>query len=172
MDFMEVIKGRRSIRKFKDKTLDKSLINDLINAAQFAPSAGNLQARDFIIVMDKKTKQLLAQAAFGQSFIEQAPVVIVVVASIDRSSRVYRSRGELYAVQDASCGIENLLLAAHSMGLGACWVGAFDDNMVCKLLGIPDKSLPAAIIPVGYPAEEPAMPPRVPLEKLVHWEKW
>ncbi len=172
MECMEVIQGRRSVRKFKDRAVGKEIIEELIKAAQMAPSAGNLQARDFIIVTNKTTKQKLTKAALGQSFIEQAPVVIVVIANIERSSRIYRSRGELYAIQDASAGIENMLLAAYSMGLGTCWIGAFDENAVSELLGIPDKTLPVAIIPVGYPDEQPAMPPRIAMERLVHWETW
>lgn len=169
---MEIIKGRRSIRKFKDGAVEKEKIEEVINAAQMAPSAGNLQARDFVIVTNKITKRQLTKAALGQSFIEQAPVVIVVVASIDRSSRIYRSRGELYAILDAAAGIENMLLAAHMIGLGACWVGAFDENTVGELLGIPDKALPVAIIPVGYPDEQPVMPPRIAMDRLVHYETW
>jgi len=172
MECMEVIKQRRSIRKFKGQAVGKEMIEDLLNAARMAPSAGNLQARDFIIVSNQITKQKLTQAAMGQSFIEQAPVVVIAVANIERSSRIYRSRGELYAIQDAAAGIENMLLAAHSMGLGACWVGAFDADGVSKLLGIPDKTLPVAIIPVGYPDEQPSVPPRIAMEKLAHWEKW
>jgi len=170
MECIESIKGRRSIRKFKDQPVEKELVEKLLDAAQMAPSAGNLQARDFIIISDKTTKQKLSKAAMGQSFIEQAPVAIVVIANIERSSRIYRSRGELYAIQDASAGIENLLLAAHSMGLGTCWVGAFDETQVSSLLGIPHRTKPVAIIPVGYPAEQPSAPPR--MDRLVHWEKW
>ena len=170
MECIESIKGRRSIRKFKDQPVEKELVEKLLDAAQMAPSAGNLQARDFIIISDKTTKQKLSKAAMGQSFIEQAPIAIVVIANIERSSRIYRSRGELYAIQDASAGIENLLLAAHSMGLGTCWVGAFDETQVSALLGIPHRTKPVAIIPVGYPAEQPSAPPR--MDRLVHWEKW
>jgi len=169
---MEAIKGRRSIRKFKDSAVGKEIIEKLLDAAQMAPSAGNLQARDFIVVSNKMTKQKLKDAALGQSFIEQAPVVIVVVANIERSSRIYRSRGELYAIQDATAGVENLLIAAHSLGLATCWVGAFDENAVSEVLGIPHRTIPVAIIPVGYSDEKPAAPPRMGLDKVVHWETW
>lgn len=172
MECVEAIKGRRSVRKFKDSTVEKEIIEKLLNAAQMAPSAGNLQARDFIVVSNKMTKQKLKEAALGQSFIEQAPVVIVAVANIERSSRIYRSRGELYAIQDATAGVENLLLAAHSLGLAACWVGAFDENAVREVLGIPHRTRPVAIIPVGYADEKPAAPPRMGLDKVVHWETW
>jgi len=169
---MEAIKERRSVRKFKDLTVGKEMIEELLKAAQMAPSAGNLQARDFVVVLNKTTKQKLKNAALGQSFIEQAPVVIIAVANIERSSRVYKSRGELYAIQDATAGIENILLAAYSMGLATCWVGAFDENAVSEILGIPKKTRPIAIIPVGYADETPAAPPRIDMDKVVHREAW
>jgi nitroreductase len=172
MECMEAIKRRRSIRKFKDTAIGKELVEELLNAAQMAPSAGNLQARDFVVISNKITKQKLKQAALGQTFIEQAPLVIVAVANIERSSRIYRSRGELYAVQDATAGIMNLLLAACSGGLAACWVGAFDDNAVSEVLGLPHKTRPVAIIPIGYADEEPTAPLRMGLDKVVHWETW
>lgn len=172
MECMEAIKERRSVRKFKDRSVGKELIEELLSAAQMAPSAGNLQARDFIVVYNKVTKQKLTNAALGQSFIEQAPVVIIAVANIERSSRVYKSRGELYAIQDATAGIENLLLAAYSMGLATCWVGAFDEFSVSEVLCIPRTAKPVAIIPVGYPDETPAAPPRIDADRVVHRETW
>ncbi len=172
MECLEAIKGRRSVRKFKDAPVDKEIIKELLDAAQMAPSAGNLQARDFIVVTNKTTKQKLAKAALDQTFIEKAPYIIVSVANIERSSRIYKFRGEFYAIQDATAGIMNLLLAAYSKGLGTCWVGAFDDNAVSEILGLPYKVRPIAIIPVGYSEEEPAAPRRFGLEKIVHWDTW
>ncbi len=172
MECIETIKGRRSVRRFKAKPVGKEMIEELLDAARMAPSAGNLQARDFIVISNKITKQKLKEAALGQSFIEQAPIVIVAVANIERSSRVYKTRGELYAIQDATASVENILLSACSMGLAACWVGAFDENAVSELLSIPHKTKPIAIIPVGYADEEPVAPPRMGLDKVVHWETW
>lgn len=172
MECLDAIKGRRSIRRFKDTPVGKETIEELLSAAQMAPSAGNLQARDFVVVTNKITKQKLAKAALDQSFIDQAPAAIVAVANIERSARIYRSRGELYAVQDATAAIMNLLLAAHSKGLATCWVGAFDEYAVGELLGLPHRAMPVAIIPVGYSDEKPAATPRMGLEKVVHWETW
>ena len=172
MECIEAIKGRRSIRKFKDDAIGEEIINELLEAAQMAPSAGNLQARDFVVVLNRVLKQKLRGAALNQSLIEEAPVVIVVVANIGRSARVYKSRGELYAIQDATAAVMNLLLAAHSKGLGTCWVGAFEEYMVTDLLGLPDKTKPVAIIPIGYPDEKPAAPLRMGLDKAVHRESW
>ncbi|MCZ7385560.1 MAG: nitroreductase family protein [Candidatus Methanoperedens sp.] len=172
MECIETIKGRRSVRRFKAQPVGKEMIEELLDAARMAPSAGNLQARDFIVISNKITKQKLKEAALGQSFIEQAPIVIVAVANIERSSRVYKTRGELYAIQDATASVENILLSACSLGLAACWVGAFDENAVIELLGIPNKTKPIAIIPVGYADEEPVAPPRMGMDKVVHWETW
>ncbi len=172
MECIETIKGRRSVRRFKAQPVGKEMIEELLDAARMAPSAGNLQARDFIVISNKITKQKLKEAALGQSFIEQAPIVIVAVANIERSSRVYKTRGELYAIQDATASVENILLSACSLGLAACWVGAFDENAVSELLGIPNKTKPIAIIPVGYADEEPVAPPKMGLDKVVHWETW
>jgi nitroreductase len=172
MECIEAIKGRRSIRKFKSDAVGEEIINELLEAAQMAPSAGNLQARDFVVVLNRVLKQKLRGAALNQSLIEEAPVVIVVVANIGRSARVYKSRGELYAIQDATAAVMNLLLAAHSKGLGTCWVGAFEEYMVTDLLGLPDKTKPVAIIPIGYPDEKPAAPLRMGLDKAVHRESW
>lgn len=133
VDCMEAIKERRSIRRFKETPLGTDLIDELLSIAQMAPSAGNLQSRDFVVVTDKTLKQKLAAAALDQSFIEQAPVVIVFVANIERASRKYGSRGELYAIQDATASVMILLIAAQSMGIGSCWVGAFDDFTVMEL---------------------------------------
>ena len=172
MECLEAIKGRRSIRKFKDRGIGKEIIEELLDAARMAPSAGNIQARDFIVVTNKITKQKLTKAAFGQAFIEQAPVDIVFVANIERSSRIYKSRGELYAIQDATASVMNLLLAVHDKGLAGCWVGAFDENAVGEILGLPHKTRPVAIIPVGYADEEPGAQTRMELDKVVHWETW
>ncbi|MCX9012699.1 MAG: nitroreductase family protein [Candidatus Methanoperedens sp.] len=172
MECMEAIRGRRSVRRFKDTPVEKEMIEELLGAAQMAPSAGNLQARDFVVVTNKVTKQKLARAALDQSFIDRAPAAIVAVANTERSSRIYRQRGELYAVQDATAGVMNLLLAAYSMGLATCWVGAFDEYAVSELLGLPQRTTPVAIIPVGYPDEKPSAPSRTGLDKVVHWERW
>jgi nitroreductase len=172
MECLEAIEGRRSIRKFKDSSIGKEVIMELLKAAQMAPSGGNLQARDFIVVSEKRIKEQLTKAALEQSFFEQAPIVIVVVANIERSSLKYGSRGELYAIQDATASVMNLLLAAYSRGLATCWVGAFEENAVCILLGLPHKIKPIAIIPIGYSDEKPNAPRRMELDRVVHWETW
>ena len=166
------IRTRRSIRKFKDTPLEKEKIVQILSLAQMAPSAGNLQSRDFIIVRDRIIKHKLAIAALDQTFIEQAPVVIVAVANIERSSRRYSSRGELYGIQDATASVMTILIAAQSMGISSCWVGAFDEIEVSELLALPYGTKPVAIVPLGIADEAPSPPPRMDPFKNIHLETW
>lgn len=173
MDVFEAIQGRRSVRKYQTKEISEELITKILSAAIMAPSAGNRQAWEFIIARDLKTKKALAQAAYDQVFIANAPVVIIVCANQRRSAQRYGSRGvELYCIQDSAAAIQNLLLMAYSLGLGTCWVGAFNESMVSKLLEIPDGIRPVALIPVGYTAQVSHPPPRLPLEKVIHQNQY
>jgi len=172
MEFEEVIKKRRSIRSFKGEVKDEDLMH-ILRLAQYAPSAGNLQAYEFIIVRDEKTKKELAKAAFGQNFISEGDVVIVSCANKRRSSLRYGKRGEeLYSIQDATLATFIILLSAYERGYGTCWVGAFNENKVSKILNLPSYLRPIAIVPIGIPNESPEMPPRFPLEKIIHFEKF
>jgi nitroreductase len=173
MDVLEAIKGRRSIRAFKNQDVPAEIVEKLIDAARWAPSAGNIQPWEFIIVRKPEIKRRLAEAALGQSFIEEAPVVIVVCADENCSSQGYGVRGKtLYCIQDTAAAIQNIHLAAYSLGLGTCWVGAFREEGARKILGIPQGVKPVAIVPVGYPAEAPPPPNRKPLNKIVHYGKF
>lgn len=172
VDCLETIVKRRSVRQFSDEDLSDEMIERLLDAANWAPFAGNLQARDFILVTNRFVKHKLSEAALSQMFIAGAPVVFVVCANIPRSARVYRGRGEFYAICDACAAVENLLLAAEALGLGACWIGAFDEEEVSRLLQIPSDVCPVALVPVGHPLESPSAPERLPLERVVHLESW
>ncbi|MEM2676833.1 MAG: nitroreductase family protein [Candidatus Bathyarchaeia archaeon] len=173
MDVFEAIMGRRSIRAYREMEVSQEIVEKLIDAARWAPSAGNIQPWEFIVVRNSETKRRLAEAALGQSFIEEAPVVIVVCADEERSARGYGTRGRaLYCIQDTAAAIQNIHLAAYALGLGTCWVGAFREDEVRKILDIPVGVRPVAIIPVGYPAESPAPRSRRPLKQLIHYEKF
>jgi len=170
MDVFECIKNRRSIRRFSPDEIEEEKLDKILDAARWAPSAGNLQARDIIVVRNPEIKKKLMMAALGQDFILEAPVVLVVCANKSKSAFRYGIRGEkLYCIQDATASIQNILLAAHALGLGSCWVGAFDTEIVKRILEIPGDVEPIAIIPIGYPGESPSPPPR----KLdIHEDKW
>ena len=173
MDVLEAIKGRRSIRAFKSQAVSTEMVERLIDAARWAPSAGNIQPWEFIIVRNPEIKRNLAKAALNQSFIEEAPVVIVVCADEIRSSQGYGFRGKtLYCIQDTAAATQNIHLAAYSLGLGTCWVGAFNEEEARKILEIPQGVRPVAIIPVGYPAEKPPARNRRPLNQIIHYEKF
>jgi nitroreductase len=173
MDVFETIKGRRSIRAYRDIEVPQEIVEKLIEAARWAPSAGNIQPWEFIIVRNPETKRRLAEAALGQSFIEEAPVVIVVCADEERSARGYGTRGRtLYCIQDTAAAIQNIHLAAYALGLGTCWVGAFKEDEARKILNIPGGVRPVAIIPVGYPAESPSPRSRRPLKEIIHYERF
>lgn len=171
MDIFEVFKARRSIRSFTPEDVGNEQIEKILDAARWAPSAGNVQPWEFIIVRRRDIKREIARAALNQTFIEEAPVVIVVCADELRSGRVYGSRGiNLYCIQDTAAAIENMLLAACALGLGACWVGAFNDEEVRRILKIPKGVRPVAIIPIGHPAERPSPPRRRTLKEIIHYE--
>ena len=164
---------RRSVRAYAEGELSREDIEKLIEAAILAPSAGNLQPWEFIAVTDPETKMRLVDAALGQSFIAQASVVIVVCAVPSRSASRYGRRGaELYCLQDTAAAVENILLTAAANGLGACWVGAFDEERVAEVIGVPEGVRPVALIPIGPPAETPPRRPRRSLKEVLHWERW
>jgi len=173
MELREAIFQRQSIRAFKDREIPEEKLIKILQDANQAPSAGNLQARDFIIVREEKTKAQLAQAALGQSFLAQAPVVIAVCANPLRSAQKYGARGaNLYSLIDAALAIENLMLSCIEEGIGSCYIGAFHEKRVCELLKLPKNILPIALIPIGYPAESPQRTERMPLDQIVHRERW
>ena len=153
MNISGVIEDRRSVRRFRSIDVENEKISEIVKAAKWAPSAGNLQARDLILIKEPKTREQLAKAAFSQMFILEAPLVFIVCANSKKSSQVYGSQGELYSIQDATASIQNMLLALHSLGLGCCWIGAFDSGRVREILNIPAKIMPIALITVVYPGE-------------------
>lgn len=172
MEILEIIKKRRSIRKFLSKPIPKKVINELAEALIWAPSAGNLQSRRFYFVFNQKIKEELAEASRDQwSFIAKAPLVIVGCLNFNASER-YGERGkELFAICDVSLSIQNLMLLAYSEGLGSVWVGAFDEEKVTEILKLQKNLRPIAIIPVGYPAEKPYAPPRLSKDELINFIK-
>jgi len=171
LDLFEAIKNRRSIRAYTRENVTEEEVEKLIDAARWAPSAGNIQPWKFVIVRDVRIKQKLAIAALNQTFIEEAPVVIVVCADEAQSSWGYGSRGvALYCIQDTAAAIQNILLAAHALGLGACWIGAFQEGLVKKAVNAPLNIRPVAIIPIGHAAEKPRAPSRRFLREIVHRE--
>jgi nitroreductase len=172
MDLIESFEKRRSVRGYTDEPVPDEVVNEILRVANLAPSAGNLQARDFVVIKNEGTKRGLAAAAHNQMYIAEAPVVIVCCANLDRIIE-YGPRGrDLFCLQDVAASIENMLLYIAARGYGACWVGTFDERRVAESLGLPDHARPVAILPVGRPKKEANKSPRVGIEELVHSEKW
>jgi len=171
MSVLETIKERRSIRKFQAKEIPEEIIDKLVEALIWAPSAGNLQSRKFYFVFDKKIKKDLVQTALDQSFIAEAPLVIVGCTNDEIEWR-YGERGKkLYSICDVAMAIQNMMLLAQDLGLGSCPVGAFDEDKASEILNISRNLHPILIVPIGYPAERPGAPPRVSKEEAVEFLK-
>jgi len=172
MDVTECIETRTSIRAFKSDPVEESVVVDAIRMANLAPSAGNLQARDFVVVRNVATKKALMEAALKQDFVHSAPVVIVCCVNLERIEH-YGERGRtLYCIQDSAAAIENMMLFLTSKGLGSVWVGSFEEGRVRDVLGLPKSIRPVALVPVGYPAERSTRRRRLPMDSMIHWEKW
>ncbi len=154
MDVFEAIKTRRSIRKFRPLPVQVDKVVKAIYAATYAPSAGNLQPWRFIIIDDPSIHESLYELCYNQDWIKLAPIVVAVVADVQRCSNQYGKKGRDYAIQSVSAAIQNLLLALHAQGLGAVWVGAFKEE-VNELLGVPNGMEVIAFISVGVPDEKP-----------------
>ena len=170
MEFFDVVKERQSIRAFKKKDIEEEKIRKILKAANSAPSAGNRQAYEIVLVRDQKRKEALVKAVHGQDFIAEAPVVLIFCINPQISS-IYGKRGaELYYCQDATIAASYTQLAATSLGLGSVWIGAYDEEKVCEIINAPKEMRPIAIIPIGYPDEKPPRTPRRKLEDIVHKE--
>jgi nitroreductase len=170
MDFWQVIKERKSIRAFEpDVDVSAETVEQLLAAATQAPSAGNRQPWHFYVVRDESTREALSAAAYGQRFVAQAPVVIVVCADAEESAKRYAQRGrDLYCLQDTAAATQQILLAAVALDLGCCWVGAFDEKCAAEALNVPQRHRPVAILPIGKPAGDPGRrTPRKPLKEVV-----
>ena len=165
---MRVILGRRSCRAFQPDEIPQAHIDLLIEALRWAPSAGNRQPWHFYLVKNAELKQKLVDAAYGQAFLAQAPLVFMICAMPEQSAARYRERGRsLYVYQDTAIASENLMLAATALGYGSCWMGAFDESRVSQVLALPPGQRPVAIIPVGKPAENPEPPPRLDRKEVI-----
>jgi nitroreductase len=146
-----LFKKRRSVRAYRPDPIEKEKIEEILAAAHSAPSAGNLKARKIIVVEEEGQKRKLAEASFGQSFVAEAPLVLVFAALPEISAEKYGQRGKnLYALQDATIAASFAWLQAVDLELSACWVGAFDENEVREILNLSEKEMPIAVLPIGY----------------------
>jgi len=172
MEFFALIRHRHSIRAFTAQGIEPEKIQAILEAANAAPSAGNLQGYEIFAVTNREVLCALMRASYEQEFIAQAPIALVFCAHPARSAIKYGERGiQLYCLQDATIACAYAQLAATALGLASVWVGAFDDDVVRTAIGIGKDLRPVAILPIGYPGKQPKIRPRRELDDLVHWVK-
>lgn len=169
---IENILTRRSIRSFTEQAVSNGQIDTLLRAAMAAPTAKNAQPWVFVVVTDKTTlKQLAEELPYGK-MIAQAPLAIIACGDLKKGIEGY---GDGYWVQDVSAATENLLLAAHAMGLGAVWTGVYPVperiSSVKNLLSLPDSITPLNVIPIGYAANPGVVKDKYKPENI-HYQKW
>jgi len=168
VEFRSVIQKRKSIRAYQPEEVTEEKIQEILEAVNLAPTAGNLQPFRVFVVRDEKKRRALSRAALEQEFIAEAPVVLVFFALPEESEWRYGERGRtLYCIQDATIATAYAQLSATDVGLASCWVGAYDDQAVRRILGAPDNWLPVSILPIGIPAEDPVRPERKPIARLI-----
>ncbi len=171
MDFYEVVKNRVSTRKYKSDSITDEILDRVLDAARLAPSGKNSQPWRFIVVKDIETRKKLVGACRGQRFIQEAPVTIVACGY---ESRAYKKMGGYWNSLPVDIGIslEHLMLAAEVEGLGTCWIGAFDEEEVRNLLGVPKEVKVVALTPIGYPDCKKSFNSRKSLSEIVMYDKW
>jgi nitroreductase len=169
MDVMEAIKTRRSIRSYLDKPVEEEKLKRVLEAGRLAPSASNRQEWRYIVVKDKARREKLMIAAKGQKFVLEAPVVLVACALTDNHKMTC---GQLCYPIDVAISLDHISLKAVEEDLGTCWIGAFYEDQVKKILSIPDEVRVVELMTLGYPKIFPAPAPRKNLEEIVKYEKW
>jgi nitroreductase len=169
MDVFKAIETRRSIRKYQTRNVEDEKIDKIIESARIAPSAANRQEWKFLVVKDQKIRDKLVEACNGQKFVAQAPVSIIACST--ESERKMPCGQYAYTV-DLSIALSFMILEATELGLGTCWLGAFNEEMVKSVLDIPEEIRVVGITPVGYPDENPDARPRKTTDEVLVKEKW
>ncbi|MBI5778057.1 MAG: nitroreductase family protein [Planctomycetes bacterium] len=170
MDFYDAIKKRHSIRKYKSDAISDEVLNRVLDAAHLAPSGKNGQPWRFIVVRNAELKQKLVKPCRDQIYIAEAPIVIVGVANEDESYQKQGCYMKSWAI-DLAIAFDHLILAATAEGLGTCWIGAFDEKEVKKVLNIPDHLRVVCLTPLGYADGEPKPKPRKALGEIVFYDQ-
>jgi len=170
MDVNEVIRKRKSVRRYMEKEVEQEKLMRILEAARLAPSAANKQEWRFVVVRDKEKRQKLSDAAKNQRFVAEAPIVIVCCAETDYHEMTC---GQLCYPIDVAIAIDHMTLIAVEEGLGTCWIGAFFEDKVKSMLNIPDDIRVVELLTLGYPKDDSIKEKsRLALERIVKWETW
>jgi nitroreductase len=168
MNVFEAIQQRYSCRAYQEREIEQEKLNKLLEAARLAPSAKNTQDWRFVVVNDKNTKKLVAQQTNKPAVFEKASIIIAACSN----SHHVMSCGQAIAPIDVAIALEHICLMATEMGLGTCWLGAFDAEKVRSILKIPDDIIIVELLAVGYPAAQGKQNIREPLDKITCYNKW
>ncbi|MHC4617793.1 MAG: nitroreductase family protein [Planctomycetota bacterium] len=168
MTLIQAIRNRYSCRAYHDRPIEHEKLDAIFEAARLAPSAKNLQDWRFVVATDKDTRRRLAEAANNQMFLENAGAVIVACSNSDHVMRC----GQPVAPIDVAIALEHIALQAAELGLATCWIGSFFPEKVRAILGIPDHIAVIELMALGYPADRPKEPRRLPIQKILSYEKW
>ena len=168
MDIMQTIYERRSIRKYTDQPIDKGILEKLLDAARWAPNGGNRNVWRFIVVTSETQKKLLLKFTPG---VFDMPAALVVICIEPEQKRV-KEAAQMVHMADAAIAAENIVLAAHSMGIGSCIVVSFADIAIRTILNLPEQISPKILVTLGYPDESPEPPPREPITEIAFEDKY
>lgn len=169
MNVLDAIRSRRSIRSFKDKPIEEEKLLRILEAGRLAPSAKNMQEWRYILVKDKELRRKVAVACNNQYFIAEAPVVIVGCATM--ADYVLTCGQSAYTI-DVSISMDHMSLQAVEEGLGTCWIGAFREDEVKRILNVPTEMRVVEVMPLGYPKFQPEAKPRMKLEEIVFYDRY
>ena len=170
-DFFETVRFRHSVRKYQsDMPVEEQKLHAILETACAAPSAGDLQSYQIIVVRDQREREALGKASGDQCFVSEAPVCLVFCTDAKRSAQQFGERGKnLYAIQDATIAAAYAQLAIVAAGMGSTWVGDFDEQAAAQQLGLENGMVPVALLSLGYPAELPEATPRRRLDEMVQY---
>ena len=178
-DFLDIIKGRRSIRKYQEKEISDELLNQILESVQWAPSWANTQCWEVIVVKDAGVKNELAEAVPksnpARKHFTEAPVILVLCGKL-QSSGYYKGQvttkfGDWFMF-DLGLAAQNIVLTAHQLGLGTVITGLFDHEKAASVMGVPEGYELVSLIPLGYPAHESSAPKRRAISDFTHYDKF
>jgi len=169
MEFSKLVRERYSVRAYKPDPVPEDTLNQVLEAARLAPTAANRQPFQ-LIVIHTEGRQGELRRIYGRDWFVQAPLVICACGLPQQGWT--RSDGKNYAEVDVAIVMDHLILAAADVGLGTCWIGAFNAQATREVLGLPEGVEPIAFTPLGFPADQPRPKQRKPLQELVRYERW
>lgn len=173
MEVFDAIRSRRSVREFKDDEIPYPVIARLMEVIRWAPSAGNTFHTKAIFVKDPDVKKKLANACLDQEWVQDAPVIIMMMSETGKVTRAFGDQGKLYALQSTAAATQNLMLEAEELGLATCWIGAFSEDRIKRTLRIPQSAELHNMVALGYPKRKRTRTPAKAITAdIIKFDSW